>query len=205
MHRSIFVIFVGLLLSISSEALAQTSDANGGAPVFNALDTFWIVFAAVLVFFMQAGFGLVEAGLVRAKNAGNILMKNLMDFAIASLAFFALGYAVMWGEGNAIIGAEGWFLLGVETPVDGVPLYAFWLFQAAFAGAAATIVAGGCRRTHEVYFVSPLYDCDLRGRLPDGRPLGLGRRMAVGTRPTTCRSPKAAAEQAPPFCLETWT
>ena len=143
MHRTIFVMFVGLLLSISSEALAQTSDANAGAPVFNPLDTFWIVFAAVLVFFMQAGFGLVEAGLVRAKNAGNILMKNLMDFAIASLAFFALGYAVMWGEGNAIIGAEGWFLLGVETPVDGVPLYAFWLFQAAFAGSDATMVTGG--------------------------------------------------------------
>jgi len=143
MYRRTLVLLAVVLLSVSPEALAQSSDAGGQASAFNALDTFWIIFAAVLVFFMQAGFGLVEAGLVRAKNAGNILMKNLMDFSFASLAFFAVGYAVMWGQGNSFIGAEGWFLIGVETPVEGVPLYAFWLFQAAFAGAAATIVAGG--------------------------------------------------------------
>jgi Amt family ammonium transporter len=134
---------VGLLLTIAPEVFAQDSGASGKGPTFNALDTFWIVFAAVLVFFMQAGFGLVEAGLVRAKNAGNILMKNLMDFSIAAITFLAVGYAVMWGAGNAFMGTEGWFLIGLETPVEGVPLYAFWLFQAAFAGAAATIVAGG--------------------------------------------------------------
>ncbi len=142
-RRCNFILLVGLVLAFSPEVLAQTSDAGADAPLFNALDTFWIVFAAVLVFFMQAGFGLVEAGLVRAKNAGNILMKNLMDFAIASLTFFAVGYAVMWGDGSPFYGSEGWFLLGIETPIDGVPLYAFWFFQAAFAGAAATIVAGG--------------------------------------------------------------
>jgi Amt family ammonium transporter len=138
-----FVVLAIILFSISSESLAQDATSSGEAPAFNALDTFWIIFAAVLVFFMQAGFGLVEAGMVRAKNAGNILMKNLMDFSLASLAFLAVGYAVMWGDGNGFIGMEGWFLIGIETPVEGVPLYAFWLFQAAFAGAAATIVAGG--------------------------------------------------------------
>ncbi len=132
-----------VLLSISPEALAQSTTTGDEVAAFNALDTFWIIFAAILVFFMQAGFGLVEAGMVRAKNAGNILMKNLMDFSIASLAFFAIGYALMWGQGNSFIGAEGWFLIGIETPVEGVPLYAFWFFQAAFAGVAATIVAGG--------------------------------------------------------------
>lgn len=143
MYRRAFVILAVALLSVSPEALAQSSDAGSQASLFNALDTFWVIFAAILVFFMQAGFGLVEAGLVRAKNAGNILMKNLMDFSFASLAFFAVGYALMWGQGNSFIGMEGWFLIGVETPVEGVPLYAFWLFQAAFAGVAATIVAGG--------------------------------------------------------------
>ena len=97
MYRLTLVLLAVVLLSVSPEALAQSSDAGGQASAFNALDTFWIIFAAVLVFFMQAGFGLVEAGLVRAKNAGNILMKNLMDFSFASLAFFAVGYAVMWG------------------------------------------------------------------------------------------------------------
>jgi Amt family ammonium transporter len=135
--RQIFV--TGIVLSIPAQAVAQDASASS----FDPLDTFWVVFAAVLVFFMQAGFGLVEAGLVRAKNAGNILMKNLMDFSIAALFFFAVGYAFMWGSGSGFWGTEGWFLIGVDSPVEGVPLYAFWLFQAAFAGAAATIVAGG--------------------------------------------------------------
>ena len=143
MRCSILPLLTVSLLSISSGALAQDSAASGPAAAFDPLDTFWVLFAAVLVFFMQAGFGLVEAGMVRAKNAGNILMKNLMDFAIASLAFFAVGYAVMWGAGNGFMGTEGWFLIGVDSPADGVPIYAFWFFQAAFVGAAATIVAGG--------------------------------------------------------------
>ena len=143
MSRCAFILVLAILLAVSPEVLAQDATAAGEAPAFDALDTFWVIFAAVLVFFMQAGFGLVEAGMVRAKNAGNILMKNLMDFSLAALTFLAVGYAVMWGDGNGFIGAEGWFLIGVESPVEGVPLYAFWLFQVAFAGVAATIVAGG--------------------------------------------------------------
>ncbi len=131
------------IATMGPEALAEAANEANEASKFSPLDTFWVLFAAVLVFFMQAGFGLVEAGLVRAKNAANILMKNLMDFSFASLAFWAFGYAVMWGEGNWFLGTEGWFLIGETSPVEGVPLYIFWLFQAAFAGAAATIVAGG--------------------------------------------------------------
>jgi Amt family ammonium transporter len=111
-------------------------------PIFNGLDTFWILFAAFLVFFMQAGFGMLEAGLVRTKNAANVLTKNVLDFSFATLGYFIFGYAIMYGTEGLLVGTEGWFLSGVTSPVDGVPLEAFWLFQVVFAGAAATIVAG---------------------------------------------------------------
>lgn len=113
------------------------------ADLEQGLDTVWVLFAAFLVFFMQAGFGMVEAGFIRAKNTCNILTKNFLDFCMASLAFFLLGYALMFGNGNAFCGTKGWCLLGLDKTASGVPLYAFWLFQAAFCGAAATIVAGG--------------------------------------------------------------
>jgi len=108
----------------------------------NAIDTLWIILCAVLVFFMQAGFGMVESGLVRTKNAGNVLMKNVIDFSFAALGYFIFGYAIMYGSDGALFGTAGWFMFGVESPVEGVPVEAFWLFQAVFAGAAATIVAG---------------------------------------------------------------
>jgi Amt family ammonium transporter len=91
---------------------------------------------------MQAGFGMVEAGLVRTKNSANVLMKNLLDFCMAALGYFIFGYAIMYGTEGLLVGTKGWFLLGVESPIEGVPLDIFWLFQAVFAGAAATIVAG---------------------------------------------------------------
>lgn len=106
------------------------------------IDTLWVLVAAFLVFFMQAGFGMVEAGFIRAKNTCNILTKNFLDFCIASLGFFVFGYAIMFGAGNGLLGLKGWFLVGAESGAN-IPLYAFWLFQAAFCGAAATIVAGG--------------------------------------------------------------
>ncbi|MBN1384356.1 MAG: ammonium transporter [Elusimicrobia bacterium] len=106
------------------------------------IDTVWVLLSAFLVFFMQAGFGMVEAGFIRAKNTCNILTKNFLDFCMASLGFFIFGYAIMFGSGNGFMGFKGWFLIGAESGAD-VPLYAFWLFQAVFCGAAATIVAGG--------------------------------------------------------------
>jgi Amt family ammonium transporter len=116
--------------------------AEGGA-AFDAvgLDTLWVLLAAFLVFFMQAGFGMVEAGFIRAKNACNILTKNFLDYCIASVMFFLVGYALMFGDGNALIGWTGFGMSGASNP-SGVHLFAFWLFQAAFCGAAATIVAG---------------------------------------------------------------
>jgi len=107
------------------------------------LNTVWVLLGAFLVFFMQAGFGMVEAGFIRAKNTCNILTKNFLDFCMASLGFFLIGYALMFGDGNGFTGVKGWCLFGLEPVVNGIPLHAFWLFQAAFCGAAATIVAGG--------------------------------------------------------------
>jgi len=139
--RNRFLLF-GMLLILG--VLVPLEAFAGKAEVKTSLmiDTLWVLLAAFLVFFMQAGFGMVEAGLIRAKNAANILMKNMMDFCMASLGFFVFGYALMFGGDGALFGVDGWFLINAKSP-NHLPLYAFWLFQAAFCGAAATIVAGG--------------------------------------------------------------
>ena len=118
------------------------------------VDTVWVLLAAFLVFFMQAGFGMVEAGFIRAKNTTNILTKNFLDFCMASIGFFCFGYAIMFGKGNGFMGHTGWFMAGAESGAH-VPVYAYWLFQAAFCGAAATIVAGGMaeRMNFKAYLV----------------------------------------------------
>ncbi len=138
----IMVLAACFLCGVSDTAFAE-SDAISIADVKQGLDTVWVLMAAFLVFFMQAGFGMVEAGFIRAKNTCNILTKNFLDFCMASLAFFLVGYALMFGDGNGFIGTKGFLLMGLEETTSGLPLYAFWLFQAAFCGAAATIVAGG--------------------------------------------------------------
>src|SRR5690606_17097602 len=109
-----------------------------------AINTVWTMVAAFLVFIMQAGFAMVEAGFTRAKNAGNIVLKNLMDFSVASIAYWAVGFAVMFGASAAgVLGTSGFFLGGGLDHVDpGVPLLAFVMFQTVFAGTAATIVSG---------------------------------------------------------------
>lgn len=112
------------------------------------MDTVWVMVAAFLVFWMQAGFAYVEGGLTRAKNTNNIMMKNLMDFCIGSLAYWIIGFGLMFGAGNAFVGNSGFFL--VESTKDtfaslswtGVPLYAKFMFQLVFAATAATIVSG---------------------------------------------------------------
>jgi len=129
-----------LVILFSGMALAQEDQAAANAV---AIDTIWTLIAAFLVFFMQAGFAMVEAGFTRAKNAGNIIMKNMMDFASGSLVFWAVGFAFMFGSGNGFIGSTGYFLqdtfanLGLD-----IPIAAFFIFQTVFAATAATIVSG---------------------------------------------------------------
>ena len=140
--RKVRLTAFSLLFILGLSICAYADDAV--TPLLNkrAIDTVWVLMAAFFVFFMQAGFGMVEAGFIRAKNTCNILTKNFLDYCMASLGFFMFGYAIMFGPGNGFMGLKGWFLHGAESGAD-VPLYAFWLFQAAFCGAAATIVAGG--------------------------------------------------------------
>ncbi|NEP09211.1 MAG: ammonium transporter [Symploca sp. SIO2C1] len=122
-----------------------------------ALDTIWVVFTACLVFFMNAGFGMLEAGLCRHKNAANILTKNLIVFALSTVAYWAIGFALMFGDGNFLLGINGFFLAGPDnSPMTGsdyegvfrslnwtgIPLNAKFFFQLVFAGTAATIVSG---------------------------------------------------------------
>ena len=133
---------IGFILC-NSPVLAQGDAAEAIGEVAQGLDTVWVLLGAFLVFFMQAGFGMVESGFIRAKNTCNILTKNFLDFCMASLGFFLVGYAIMFGDGNGFMGLTGWCLSGTDSVTSGVPTYAFWLFQAAFCGAAATIVAGG--------------------------------------------------------------
>lgn len=102
----------------------------------------WTLVAAALVFFMQAGFAMVEAGFTRAKNAVNIMMKNLMDFSLGSLAFWAIGFGLMFGVSKAgLFGTSGFFLSDFKAGSDPWVL-AFWMFQVVFAATAATIVSG---------------------------------------------------------------
>ncbi len=132
-----------ILMCLCGGNVFASNEAIDTAKIVQGLDTVWVLLGAFLVFFMQAGFGMVEAGFIRAKNTCNILTKNFLDFCMASLGFFLVGYALMFGDGNAFCGTSGWCLGGLDETANGIPLFAFWLFQAAFCGAAATIVAGG--------------------------------------------------------------
>lgn len=122
------------------------------------VDTLWVTFAAVLVFFMNLGFAAVESGLARQKNTVNILSKNFIVFAVSSLGFLVLGWGLMFGDGNGFMGLSGLFMAGGadNSPATGeayngvyssiswaaVPFWAKFFFQLVFCGTAATIVSG---------------------------------------------------------------
>ena len=143
-----FILSLGLVLTFFGVALAEEkmptvmSNKEAIDLVQTHANYIWTLLAAVLVFFMQAGFALVETGFTRAKNAVNILMKNLMDFSMGSIAYWALGFGLMFGATNSgWFGTTGFFLS--DFKVGGDPwVLAFWMFQVVFAATAATIVSG---------------------------------------------------------------
>ena len=111
---------------------------------YSAVNTIWVLIGAALVFFMQAGFSMCEAGFTRAKNTGNILMKNLMDFCIGTPAFWLVGFGLMFGSGTGLFGKFDPFVRGDYSHIlpAGVPLWAFAIFQTVFCATSATIVSG---------------------------------------------------------------
>lgn len=109
---------------------------------FNAFDTIWLILGAVLVFWMQAGFAMVETGFTRAKNAGNIIMKNLMDFAIGSIVFWILGYGIMFGGASSVFGGIDLFVMSGEYDTGSVPFWVHFMFNTVFCATSATIVSG---------------------------------------------------------------
>lgn len=114
--------------------------------MYSSVNTIWVLVGAALVFFMQAGFAMVETGFTRAKNAGNIIMKNLMDFCIGTPVFWLVGFGIMFGTGNGFFGS----IAGIASEAnygsamlpDGVPFWAFLIFQTVFCATSATIVSG---------------------------------------------------------------
>ena len=111
---------------------------------YSPVNTLWVLLGAALVFFMQAGFSMCEAGFTRAKNTGNILMKNLMDFCIGTPCFWLVGFGIMFGSGTALFGWLDPLIMKDYSHIlpAGVPLWAYAIFQTVFCATSATIVSG---------------------------------------------------------------
>ena len=145
--RFTFVLMaIGVLLMLFSNKVSAAGAAAppGQEAVANPIDTLWVLIAAFLVFFMQAGFGFLEAGFVRSKNVVNIMAENLMDTTMTTVGFIILGFGLMFGAGNDFFGTEWFFLQGLPDVYPGltVSALAFFFFQFAFSAAASTIASG---------------------------------------------------------------
>ena len=124
-----------------------------------SLNTVWMLLAAMLVFFMQPGFALCEAGFTRSKNTANILMKNFCDFMLGSVCFWLIGFGIMFGcDGAGFMGIPSWGDLSFMTREDGLPVEGFLMFQTVFCATSATIVSGAMaeRTKFSMYLVYSL-------------------------------------------------
>ncbi|MBR1759889.1 MAG: ammonium transporter [Schwartzia sp.] len=129
-----------MLWTIPGRALA----AESAAARYQAADTVWVLLGAALVFFMQPGFAMVETGLTRAKNAGNIVMKNVMDLCLGTIAFWVIGFGLMFGtDVGGFIGTPDFFISSWDVDAEsGYPKMAYIIFQTVFCATSATIVSG---------------------------------------------------------------
>src|SRR5512137_1349778 len=139
------LLVVGLVYGLSN--FIGNAYAEDAAPLplhINALNTLWTLVAAFLVFFMQAGFMMLEAGFARGRETVNILLEGIVDTALCGILFWAFGFAFLFGAGNGFIGLQYFFLHGAPETygATGVPMLAFWLFQFAFADTCSTITSG---------------------------------------------------------------
>jgi len=138
-------LIVLMLMGIcTGSASAQGAQGAGEETVINAVDTVWVLIAAFLVFFMQCGFGFLEAGFVRSKNVVNIMAENIMDTTATTVGFIIAGFGLMFGEGNAFFGTEWFFMQGMPDalPETTIPILAFFFFHFAFSAASSTIASG---------------------------------------------------------------
>ena len=137
------LIAAGVVLLNTAPAVAQD---GGVSPESVVIDNLWVLIAGVLVFIMQAGFGMVEAGMTRAKNVGNIMAKNLADMCVGALAFFAVGYGIAYGtDAGSLFGVDTFFLSGAESGFSaegGLSIFTDFFFQVVFAATAVTIASG---------------------------------------------------------------
>jgi ammonium transporter, Amt family len=115
-----------------------------GNDIVNPLNTFWTLLAAFLVFAMQVGFTMLEAGFCRSRETVNVLMECIVDTCLCGILFYAIGFAFMFSHGNGLIGTHWFFLQGVPATYEstGVAFLAYWLFQFAFADTCSTITSG---------------------------------------------------------------
>lgn len=131
-----------VVVSAATEEAEITSLSNNISDIGISLDTVWMLLAAMLVFFMQPGFALVEAGFTRSKNTANILMKNFVDFMFGSILFWVIGFGLMFGVGD-FVGTPEFSLDAMAKIIDnGLPIEGFLIFQTVFCATAATIVSG---------------------------------------------------------------
>jgi Amt family ammonium transporter len=144
--KAIGLAIVLFVMHSLTAGVAHAQDASAPDPVasINAINTAWVLIAAFLVFGMQVGFVMLEAGFARERESVNILVEGIADTCICGVLFWAIGFGFMFEDGNRFIGTHGFFLQGLPQTYGstGVPLLAFWLFQFAFADTASTITSG---------------------------------------------------------------
>lgn len=147
--------------ALAEEVVPSTDPvADSLAELATGVNTVWMLLAAMLVFFMQPGFALVEAGFTRSKNTANILMKNLVDFMFGSLLFWVIGFGLMFGVGG-FVGAPHFIDLDAMAQVidNGLPIEGFLIFQTVFCATSATIVSGAMaeRTKFSMYLVYTVF------------------------------------------------
>ena len=139
----LFLLLFPLITTAHTSVPEEVSNADKIAELSTGLNTVWMLLAAMLVFFMQPGFALVEAGFTRSKNTANILMKNLVDFMVGSILFWFIGFGLMFGIGD-VFGTPHLFDLDAMSNIiqNGLPIEGFLIFQTVFCATSATIVSG---------------------------------------------------------------
>ena len=143
MKKILLMLAFFIIFSINGLALETAKIEESFSSITLAIDTIWIMLAGFMVFFMHAGFSLVEIGFTRSKNTINILMKNMVTVAIGVLCFYLVGFGIAYGESlKGFIGSSGFLLSGFGDFDFGIYLSGAFFFQAVFAATSATIISG---------------------------------------------------------------